>query len=220
MKGRALLIGLCYKDKNYISGSYNDVELAENILKKNNYKILKITDINRVVNRKDIISSLKWLSKGSNIFIHFSGHRINKEFLLSENQKFNDEDIYNILISNMNENDIMIGIFDCCNGSDMDLKWNITQEGIIRKSTERNINKNIIFISSILTSFPIIKNGKDYGIISYYIYKIINNNNNILLYNIYIKLIYYYNKNLIHFQIPHISIGNLQINYFFYNKNG
>lgn len=174
---KALLIGINYINTPYaLSGCIDDTDRMTKVLTQhgfNSYKIL--TDYTTIKPTKtNILNSLKDMivnaQAGDIIFFYFSGHgsftydRNNDEtdgkdemIISCDLQGVLDDEIKNVLSTNMKREVTIIGLFDSCHsGTIFDLKYNYLDSNNYDKYSENErvseCNGNVIMISGCMDS--------------------------------------------------------------------
>jgi hypothetical protein len=174
---KALLIGINYINTPYaLTGCIDDTNRMKDILTQHGFSEYKIlTDYTTIKPTKtNILNGLKDMLKnaqtGDVLFFYFSGHgsytydRNNDEtdgkdemIISSDLQGVLDDEIKNILSTNMKREVTIIGLFDSCHSGTMfDLKFNYLDSNNYDKYSENEkvseCNGNVIMISGCMDS--------------------------------------------------------------------
>lgn len=201
---KALIIGINYIDTSYeLAGCINDASavykhLLENYpITKNDIKIL--TDKTNLLPTKDNIkAAIKWLvhdaDKKSRLFFHYSGHGKQKydkegeeidgkdECILALDGKIRDDKIQKWLIDTIPTGAVLTTVFDCCySGTFLDLTQEEPRETTSccksKKQKSKYNSKNVIYIGGCRDdqySYEMREESKNRGILSYYLYRILD----------------------------------------------
>ena len=174
---KALLIGINYINTPYqLSGCIDDTNRMKEFLTKYGFKDFKIiTDLTSVKPTKvNILNELKNLilnaKSGDILFFYYSGHgsytfdrnsdesdRRDETLISSDLQSVLDDELKNIIKTNLKKNITIVGLFDSCHsGTVLDIKYTYLDSNNYNNYSENNnvseCDGNVIMLSGCMDS--------------------------------------------------------------------
>jgi len=211
----AIIIGLDYINNDYkLNGCINDTTLIVKLLVKNyDYQpeyIYLFTDYSKIkANKLNLIDLFNKIIKKDiqNILIYFSGHGNNNYILLENNEKLYDYEVKTYLLNKLLPNIRTIFILDCCKSG-----------SFLKTSFFNNFfgfySLNYFVLAACKNDQSTIEIYTDksayYGLFTFYLFELLNNNKNLSWNNLLLLL----NKYIInqHYQEVNITKNCIDLN--------